>query len=35
VALANDQNDIAALVLSRSPVLSDADLVDCAALGGE
>jgi uncharacterized protein (DUF2336 family) len=35
VALANDQNDIAALVLSRSPVLSDADLVDCAALGDE
>jgi uncharacterized protein (DUF2336 family) len=35
VALANDQNDIASLVLSRSPVLSDADLVDCAALGDE
>jgi uncharacterized protein (DUF2336 family) len=35
VALANDQNDIACLVLSRSPVLSDADLVDCAALGDE
>ncbi|HEX8666211.1 MAG TPA: DUF2336 domain-containing protein [Beijerinckiaceae bacterium] len=35
VALANDQDDVAALVLSRSPVLSDADLVDCAALGGE
>jgi uncharacterized protein (DUF2336 family) len=35
VALANDQSDIAALVLSRSPVLPDADLVDCAALGGE
>jgi uncharacterized protein (DUF2336 family) len=35
VALANDQDDIAALVLSRSPVLSDADLVDCAALGDE
>ena len=35
VALANDQDDVAALVLSRSPVLSDADLVDCAALGGD
>jgi len=35
VALANDQADIAALVLSRSPLLSDADLVDCAALGDE
>src|SRR3712207_2209337 len=35
VALANDQDDVAALVLSRSPVLPDADLVDCAALGGE
>ncbi|HEY8567273.1 MAG TPA: DUF2336 domain-containing protein [Beijerinckiaceae bacterium] len=35
VALANDQSDIAALVLARSPVLTDADLVDCAALGDE
>ena len=35
VALANDQSDIATLILSRSPVLPDADLVDCAALGGE
>jgi uncharacterized protein (DUF2336 family) len=33
VALASDQSDIAALVLSRSPVLTDADLVDCAASG--
>ena len=33
VALANDQPDIAACVLARSPLLSDADLVDCAALG--
>ncbi len=33
VALANDQADIAALVLARSPLLGDADLVDCAALG--
>lgn len=34
-ALANDQSDIAALVLSRSPVLTQADLVDAAALGDE
>jgi uncharacterized protein (DUF2336 family) len=33
VALANDQTDIAALVLARSPLLSNEDLVDCAALG--
>lgn len=33
LALANDQSDIAALVLSRSPLLADIDLVDCAALG--
>ncbi len=35
VALANDQSDIAALVVSRSPVLADADLIDGAALGDE
>jgi uncharacterized protein (DUF2336 family) len=35
VALANDQSDIAALVLSRSPVLCDGDLIDCAALGDD
>ena len=35
VALANDQSETAAVVLSRSPVLTDADLVDCAALGDE
>lgn len=35
LALANDQSDIAALVLSRSPLLTDADLVDCAALGDD
>jgi uncharacterized protein (DUF2336 family) len=34
VALASDQSEIAAVVLSRSPVLTAADLVDCAALGG-
>jgi uncharacterized protein (DUF2336 family) len=33
VALAGDQSDVAALVLSRSPVLTDADLIDGAALG--
>ena len=33
IALANDQSDIAAIVLSRSPVLSDAELVDCAVIG--
>ncbi|MDJ1159371.1 DUF2336 domain-containing protein [Chelatococcus sp. SYSU_G07232] len=33
VGLAGDQSDIAALVLARSPVLTDADLVDCAAVG--
>ncbi len=32
-ALANDQADIAALVLARSPRLTDAELVDAAALG--
>lgn len=35
VALADDQVDIAELVLARSPVLSDADLIDRAALGDE
>lgn len=33
VALANDQSEIAALVLSRSPVLTPSDLVDGAAIG--
>ena len=32
-ALAADQPDIAALVLGRSPILSDAELIDAAALG--
>ncbi len=32
-ALACDQSDIAAVVLARSPLLSDAELVDCAAVG--
>lgn len=35
LALAGDRADIAALVLARSPVLADADLVDGAALGDE
>jgi uncharacterized protein (DUF2336 family) len=33
LGLACDQLDIAALVLSRSPLLTDAQLIDCAALG--
>jgi uncharacterized protein (DUF2336 family) len=32
-ALANDQSEIAVPVLSRSPLLSDAELIDCAAIG--
>jgi uncharacterized protein (DUF2336 family) len=32
-ALACDQSDIAAPVLSRSPVLTEAELIDCAAIG--
>jgi uncharacterized protein (DUF2336 family) len=35
VALANDHASIATVVLARSPVLTDADLIDCAALGDE
>src|SRR5271169_3456836 len=33
LALAADQPDVAAAVLSRSPALTDADLVDCVAIG--
>lgn len=33
VALANDQSDVSAPVLGRSPLLSDAELIDCAAIG--
>ena len=33
VALASDQSEIATLVLSRSPLLDDSDLIDCAAIG--
>ncbi len=32
-ALANDQSDIATPILSRSPLLSEAELIDCAAIG--
>jgi uncharacterized protein (DUF2336 family) len=32
-ALASDQSDIAAPVLSRSPLLTEAELIDCAAIG--
>ena len=32
-ALACDQSDIASIVLARSPLLTDAELVDCAAVG--
>jgi uncharacterized protein (DUF2336 family) len=33
LALAADQSDVAAAVLQRSPVLTDADLADCVAIG--
>ena len=33
LALADDQSDVSAVVLARSPVLSDAALVDCVAVG--
>jgi uncharacterized protein (DUF2336 family) len=32
-ALASDQSDVGALVLARSPILTDGELVDCAAMG--
>ncbi|GJE46890.1 DUF2336 domain-containing protein [Methylobacterium soli] len=35
VSLAADQPEIASLVLARSPILTDADLVDAAAMGAE
>jgi len=34
VALANDEEQVAAPVLARSPLLTDAELVDCVATGG-
>jgi uncharacterized protein (DUF2336 family) len=33
LALACDQSEVSAVVLARSPVLTDAELVDCAAIG--
>lgn len=33
VALANDQSDVASPILSRSPLLGDGELIDCAAIG--
>ena len=33
VALANDQSDVAAPILGRSPVLGEGELIDCAAIG--
>jgi uncharacterized protein (DUF2336 family) len=33
LALASDQSEISSVVLARSPVLTDAELVDCAAIG--
>ena len=33
LALAADEPDVAAAVIQRSPVLTEADLVDCAANG--
>jgi uncharacterized protein (DUF2336 family) len=33
LGLADDQSDISAIVLCRSPILSDSDLIDCAAIG--
>ena len=35
LGLASDQSDIAAMVLARSPLLADSDLVDCVALGDD
>jgi len=35
LALAHDQPEVAAIMVARSPVLNDADLVDCAAIGDD
>ena len=35
LALADDQPEIAAIVLASSPILSDAELLDCATTAGE
>lgn len=33
LALADDQSDISSIVLARSPLLSESELIDCAAIG--
>ncbi len=33
LALADDQSDVSSIVLGRSPILSDSELIDCAAIG--
>ncbi|QXX74029.1 hypothetical protein MHY1_00835 [Methylovirgula sp. HY1] len=33
LALADDQSDVSSIVLGRSPVLSESELIDCAAIG--
>ncbi len=33
LALADDQSDISTIVLQRSPLLTDSELIDCAAIG--
>ncbi len=33
LGLADDQSDVSSIILGRSPVLSDSDLIDCAAIG--
>jgi uncharacterized protein (DUF2336 family) len=33
LGLADDQSDVSSIVLCRSPLLSDSDLIDCAAIG--
>ncbi len=35
LALANDQSEISAPILSQSPRLTDSDLIDCAAVGDD
>ena len=33
LALADDQSDVSSIVLGRSPILSESELIDCAAIG--
>jgi len=33
LALADDQSDISSIVLGRSPLLTDSEIIDCAAIG--